>query len=356
MFQDSGFYVTAAAFERDSHGGRLPSCDVHPLGRIDNGNYLARVTKLIMALPKLRRLLHASELAYASGPDMALITLIAGIGVRRPLIYEVGDIREIEVSKGAVGYVIRRLIRLIANHSSLLIATTPAFIEEYYRRWIKTYTPAIILENKLEAGSIPVRQSYKTELLNGRALIDRPLRIGYFGLIRDTWSLDVLKLLANSGPERFVVIIAGLPISTIDLTGLVRGYQNIEYRGIYRSPQDLPALYGDVDMVWACYPPIRPNDWNLKWARPNRFYESCFFKKPMFTRSGSQDSLDVSRYKIGCIISDSVPDDVVKQINRINYDDLAAWEYNMSQLNENIYLNTDEPERLSNAVKSLCIN
>ena len=54
------------------------------------------------------------------------------------------------------------------------------------------------------------------------------------------------------------------------------------FAGEYRSPQDLPAIYGGVDMVWSCYPEIREEDYNFKWGRPNRFYEGCYFKKPFF--------------------------------------------------------------------------
>ena len=41
------------------------------------------------------------------------------------------------------------------------------------------------------------------------------------------------------------------------------------------------GVYGRIDLVWACYQPIGPDDWNLRWARPNRFYESCLFQKPL---------------------------------------------------------------------------
>lgn len=43
MLQESGFAVEAVAFERDYHSGRLPTCRVESLGRIENGKYLKNI-------------------------------------------------------------------------------------------------------------------------------------------------------------------------------------------------------------------------------------------------------------------------------------------------------------------------
>lgn len=56
---------------------------------------------------------------------MAYIALIAGIGLRKPVVLEVGDIREIQVDSGLSGWVVRILDRLFLARCSLLVATAP---------------------------------------------------------------------------------------------------------------------------------------------------------------------------------------------------------------------------------------
>ena len=91
------------------------------------------------------------------------------------------------------------------------------------------------------------------------------------------------------------------------------------YLSQYKSPKALSSLYGGVDVTWACYPPIGSTDWNLHWARPNRFYESCLFCVPLISRAGSCDAVDIANYKI-CHVVDSIAvqdaDDNLEKISR----------------------------------------
>lgn len=353
MLIQSGFKVEAIAFERDYHQGRLPDCTVTKLGKIKSGYYLRRTFIFLKSLFIIRRAIIRNDAVYAFGADMALAVVIAGIGLNRPVIFEVGDLRGIETKKNLAGVLVRLLVRFTANSSKLLVATTSGFIDEYYRKWLNVTTPALIIENKLENDSFTSIPKEMYETKKGLPLIDRPLRIGYFGILRDSWSLDVLEKLALTYPEKIEIIFAGLPADNINIAELANKIKNIEFLGTYESPQDLPMLYGNVDMVWACYPPFKPDDWNFRLARPNRFYESCFFKKPTFTRSGSQDAIDVHNYNIGFIIDDSDYDDVIKHINGIDFDDVDSWIKNMFKLKENIYMYTNEAENLSSSIRKL---
>ena len=349
MLQDGGFIVEAVAFERDYHNGRLPLCEIHRLGKIDHGRYLKRIFKLLKALPKIRSLIRKNDIIYASGPDMAFIAAIAGFGLNRPLVLEVGDVRELEVAKGFIGSFVRLLVRFTANSSRLLVSTASGFIDEYYRGWLNVSTPALIIENKLENDSFTSLTSNLCDAMKGCPFSDRPLRIGYFGVLRDAWSLDVLEKLARACPEQVEIIIAGLPMVSVDLPELAKKYKNIEFRGTYRSPQDLPALYGEVDMVWACYPYPKRSEWNWRWARTNRFYESCYFKKPMIVLAGSGDAHDVKHYSIGMLVKD----DVVNAITSIKAEDIIRWDKNILQLNKSLYVYTDEIEKLSSSIRTL---
>ncbi len=103
MLQSAELEVRAIAFERNYFGGRPPSCAVSSMGTVSNGKYMKRMFQMVLALPKLRRAILESQVVYASGVDMAAMSLLAGAWLGRPIIVEVGDIREIQIKQGCLG-------------------------------------------------------------------------------------------------------------------------------------------------------------------------------------------------------------------------------------------------------------
>jgi succinoglycan biosynthesis protein ExoL len=353
MLQQAGFSVEAVALERDYHIGRLPDCPVERLGKIAHGRYLQRFLKLVIALPAMRRAMRRNCLVYTFGLDMAIITFIAGMGLQRPIILEIGDIRSIQVASGLTGYFTRLLDRYVVNASWLLVATSQGFVDGYYRKWLNTRTPALVLENKLESSMAEAGHIEASALMEGKPLVDRPLRIGYFGLLRCGWSWQVLETLALSRPSEVEIVVAGYPTSPVDLPERAAKLINVDFRGEFSSPNDLPALYGKVDLVWGCYPYPDQGDWNWRWARTNRFYECCFFQKPIISLASSGDASEVDRYKIGMVIHDQSIEKVVDVLSGISPGDLTHWQDNLSKLPRNVYVYTTETDELKNALEGI---
>lgn len=357
MLKQADFVVEAVAFERDYHSGRLPDCPVEHLSKIAHGRYLQRIFKIVTAFPVMRRAIRRNHIVYAFGPDMALAAIIANLGLGRPVVLEVGDIQSWQVTSRMKGYLTRLLDRCVVNSSRLLVATAPGFVDGYYREWLHTKTPALVLENKLEGSMAEADRVKNAILLKGIPKVDRPLRIGYFGLLRCDWSWQVLEALALSMPAELEIVVAGYPMKPVNLSERAKKLSNVEFRGEFRSPQDLPALYGSVDLVWACYPSPETQDSNWRWAqmicRSNRFYESCFFKKPIISVLGSGDANEVERYGIGIIISDQRIEAVVNKLSGITSDDISRCQENLTKLPRKIYMYTTEIDELKSTLRGI---
>ena len=52
---------------------------------------------------------------------------------------------------------------------------------------------------------------------DGVPLVDRPMRIGYFGLLRCPWAWNVLRDLAANHSERIEIVLAGRAVEPADL-------------------------------------------------------------------------------------------------------------------------------------------
>jgi succinoglycan biosynthesis protein ExoL len=352
MLMNSGFSVKALAFERDYHSGRFPECPYESLGKISHGDYFKRFIKIITVIPRIRKAIKVSDAVFTSGPDMAFLALIASVGLKTPVVLEVGDIRDIQLDKGISGKIVRYFDKLLVDSCELLVVISQGFKSDYYEGRIKTKTPILLIENKLEFVEENERNNItKYYSLNNETRKDNVLKIGYFGLLRDEWSLKVLENIAMKRPSQIEIILAGYPSHPIEnLEERIAGYKNIKYLGQYKSPADLPVLYNQIDMVWACYPPIGENDWNFKWGRPNRFFESCFFKKPLFIRGGCHCANDIKYFDIGNIINETDVEITANKIVSIEADEIEVWKRNMEKLPLNLFMYTTEEEELKNCM------
>ena len=98
------------------------------------------------------------------------------------------------------------------------MATASGFIDTYYRQWLKASVPAMVIENKLESDFVDEIISKEiTKPPRARPLVDGPLRIGYFGLLRCDWSWHVLESLAMARPQDVEIVVAGYPMKPVDL-------------------------------------------------------------------------------------------------------------------------------------------
>lgn len=352
MLQNAGFYVEAIGFQRkrSKESGRSPDCDICILSEIYDGQYINRLYHIIKNIPVIRNKIINADIIFASRSDMAFMSIISKIGIKCPVIIEVADIREIQTEKSLRGNIYRFIDRLIINSSQLLVVTSKGFYEEYYNKWIKVTKKYIVIENKLESDNDRVIQK---RTVGGEKKLINKYRIGYFGVLRCEKTFKILTLLAKRNPDTIEVIIAGQVFVSSDNLKNLNEYSNIEYIGVYKSPDDLGKLYGMVDIVWACYPFPEKNMWNWRWARTNRFYESCFYKKPMIGLFNSGDAAEIEYYDIGMLVKDETVEDIVKDIEKIEYVVYEKWVNNIYMVPQSVYTFDSEVSLLKENIKYL---
>lgn len=350
MLLDVGFSVEAIGFSRNSHVGRIPDCKVDVIGKISDGNYLRRILVLLASLSKLQRRLRESKITYVSGFDMLFLTLLVKVLYKLPLsiVYEIGDIRNIQTKSSIFGRVTRWLDKLMIRQVDLTVATSIGYIKGYYIQWVGEKLRYYIIENKLES-------KYKVQKKIYPAVKKTKIKIGYFGVLRCIRSIEILCMLAKSQQENFEIIIAGV-FQDENCKRLISGITNINYIGAYKSPNDLDTLYSHVDIVWACYPFPADDDENWKWARTNRFYESCYYSTPMIFLKGSGDESSILKYKIGMPIEDLHDDKVLDQFALLNWPNIEKWHKAIKDVPESVFVLGAEREAIKDKIVNLCDN
>ena len=347
-----GAEAEALAFERPGHyKGREYDFSYTLLAGIEHGHYFKRLLAIFKTVPIARTHLRGSDIAYAFGLDMLLFCRLALLGLRkRPkIILEVCDILPILLSADLKSRALRWLERILIRKISLLVVTSKAFVTGYYEKIQGiAQLPYFVIENKLSRDTPTLAIRSETEQHNGC------LRIGYFGSIRCRRSLKILKAAAERAQGRVRVYLRGIPMGEVtDIEAEIGGSPWIEYGGPYLSPDDLPQLYGDVDIVWVCFTYVGEQVGNWMWARTNRFYEACFYKKPIIARLGTEDGRVVAEEGIGVCVAVSDVSSCVEQILAINPAELQRWRSNLDKLREDTYLYTDEHQRLMNILSPI---
>lgn len=341
------------AFERPSLlEGRKYNCPCVLLAKIEHRHYLRRLLVFLKAIPIARsRLRKGPDVAYVFGLDMLLFYCLATFGLRRKpkIVFEVCDILPILAGDRLKSRVLRWMERILIRKISLLVVTSKAFVTGYYENIQGlTQLPYMVIENKLS------RKTPALAISSGAEQPNDGLRIGYFGSIRCQRSLDILKAVAKQGRGFVRIYLRGVPMGEVtDIESEIKGNPWLEYGGPYVSPGDLSQLYGCVDIVWVCFTYVGERVGNWMWAKTNRFYEACFYKKPLIARLGTEDGRVVAEKGLGVCVNVSDVNSCVEQILSISPADLQRWRSNMDKLPEDIYLYSNEHQQLMNTLNRM---
>ena len=336
--QSLGVETDVYSFERNYYPGKLQPTEYVSLGSISHGQYHKRLMPMAKAVSTIRRAAQDAEVVYTFGLDTLLLASAATRWLRPApkLVYEVPDIRGILTGQSPQSAAMRRLERLLLARIDLLVVTSEAFVTGYFQGVQGVHVPYLVIENKLLAEAMP-------HFTPKPHLDDGVLRIGYFGHIRCQASWRVLKRVAQESEGRIQVQVAGIindiPTAKADLAAT----PGMVYGGPFVSPDDLPVLYGPVDISWIAHFHAANN---TKWARVNRFYESSYFQVPMFAQTGTMDGEVVASRGLGVCLDLADENGAVQTVLTNLLSDLDLWRRNLAALPKEVYILTDEHRRL----------
>jgi succinoglycan biosynthesis protein ExoL len=327
------------------------------LGTTVDRHYLLRLAKLASGLLKIlrhRAALRQAQIYYARNIDMLLLALTARalIGSRAPVVYEVLDVQRVFVGSGLVSRAFRAAERLLMARAALLVVSSPAFISEYFVPCQNYSGRWRLIENKVSAAqALPAAtgtQRSKTA--------DPPWVIGWFGTLRCLRSLEILSRIADAGQGKVIVHVRGLP-SQEDLTleqieAACDGRSNLVYGGPYRSPQDLPAIYGPVHLAW-CIDYLDAGG-NSDWLLPNRVYEGGLMGCLALARRGTATADMVDRVGLGWSFEEPLEASIGEFIAHLTAGTLEDAQHRLEAVPRSTFVDLTDTRDLLDEMDSLC--
>jgi succinoglycan biosynthesis protein ExoL len=284
----AGFDVTNVGFNRASSTPQI--LGGHSLGSISNSSYWVRWWPFMRAVPELRRHARRADVVLAFGPDLS--ALVGSITPRRvPVVLAFSDLMDVMAHRGPQGILTRVILRWALRRCRLLIVSSEHFVTDYLSTLVRRLPEWVRVRNLPDQG-IGLPEPSAVPALPGR------LRIGYFGLLRCAWTLNVLATLVTDHPERFEVVLAGIHMDGVPVPE-VEGFIDT---GPYRNPEDLESLYSRIDVAWSAYP-FSGSAMNMRAARTNRFYEALAFMKPQIGNGASAEGTELAEMKLGITLN-----------------------------------------------------
>jgi succinoglycan biosynthesis protein ExoL len=294
------------------------------LGQTTDQAYAKRIGALVNALPKALKhghALRAAEIFYARNLDMlALAVAVKTLsGSKARVVYECLDIHRLMTRNDMVGTVMRGAEGFLLRRTSLLTVSAPAFLREYFERRHPGAYRSFLIENRMPAGrAYPPRPHYPKRR-------DGLTVIGWFGNLRCARSMKLLRALAIQFPDRVRVVMRGYPsrADIPDFDAQVRDLPNFSYGGRYAWPEDLPAVYNEVDVVWAG--DFHDPGANSRWLLPNRIYEGGYFAVPPIAPADSETGRWIRARDFGFTLPEPLEETLPDLIGDLTQDQIARY-------------------------------
>lgn len=301
-FEEQGFKVKVFGFDRNL--GTQHRDDITILGSFTNTiPYHKRIKLYIKGIRKAFNIAYdKDDFWFYQGLDTALFAFI--LGKKRRYIYEECDLVHSNIKNRLIRSILEKIDKHIIKKSFKTILTSEGFIKYHYNG--VTPKNVIILPNKLS------REVTKHPFVEKKQFDPNHIKFAFIGGIRYESLISLAKQISRNFPNHEFHFY-GYISPTIKECDLPKG-ENIFYHGSFRSPEDLPKIYSDVDIVVATYD---ISSINVRYAEPNKLYECIYFNCPIVVSKQTFLEEKVKRLGIGYSVNPYDETDVIKMVKDI---------------------------------------
>ncbi len=346
MLQTGKATVSVAGFRRRT--GPLPG-PARVLGQTHNAKMAQRALSVLKQRFRLRPASFDTR-----APDVILCRNLEMLALAVPLyrawsqdrpvslVYEVLDIHRLMVGPSPISRALRGLERRLCRYVDRLVLSSPAFQTEYFDAYGQCDAPVLFLENKVV---IPDAEQPGPGCQSRQVAAHFPLRIGWFGILRCRFSLRCLDRLTRARPGRYRVDMRGRPAldEMPDFHRIVEANPDMTFGGPYTYPDDLPELYGGVDLAWLVdqYDTGR----NSTWLLPNRLYESGMNRVPPVALAGTETARRLGALGIGLILDAADEAHVQKALDQVSASKLEQLRQAQDAIPQDVWATTPQDAR-----------
>lgn len=142
------------------------------------------------------------------------------------------------------------------------------------------------------------------------------------------------------------IILRGRPAYSefADFDGFVATAPHVHFHGPYKNPEDLAAIYNEVQFTWAI--DFFEEGQNSSWLLPNRLYEGCLYGTLPIALAGTETARFIEKRDIGFVLHHAGADDLAALFNQMSPQTYADAFNTLSTLDRKQWLTDRDDCRL----------
>lgn len=327
-----GYSAMAYGFDRGVDVRKLPTCcNIEVIGRINNSTgYFKRLSTIYNGIKSVLKSTKGEDVVYyLFGLDNAMFFMLQS---RKKFIYEESDLVHTYMKSGVARCFFEWVDKRAIKKALLAVFTSEGFIRYHFG----TQKPknSIVIANRLP---LTVNELPKVE----KKEIDiKHLSIGFVGFIRFKSIFNFCRVFCEKFPNHEFHFHG-----TIDndndrrLFEPLKGFKNCHFHGVFQHPNDLPAIYAQLDMVLSTYD---VENENVRYAEPNKIYEAIYFHTPIIVSSGTYLAEKTNELGIGYEIDAMNENEVIQFIEGLTVESINEKKEATERIDPQFALNVND--------------
>ena len=299
-FIEKGYKVTIYGFKRK--GQTLSNLPYKPiiLGEIKERNYQARLnlfrTSIKSIAPNCK-----GKIVFYSSLDVAIF---GRIYINAPYIYEVCDLTELTIGYVLIRNLLSFINKRVIKNSIKTIITSEGFAEFFGKKLKDKF---YLIPNKVSS-NIP-------QFIEPNRKLGEIVKIGFVGVIRFETIYHFINACANYG-KNIEIHLYGIYSEADEWAVKTKNLKadNIHFHGSFKNPDNLPEIYGNIDLLLCAYTPSL----GVMYAEPNKLYEAIYFRCPIIVSENVFLGEKVKRLGVGYVINSMDEGCVIQFLNSLN--------------------------------------
>ena len=322
-FVERGYPVEVYGYERVDRKKIEYGYDVQVLAQFENSSYKHRISQYIKDFRILgKKYKNQDVIFFLSGLDLTMFFVL--INPKARYIYEEFDLRHTYLPFPKL---LERFDKRIIRKSLMTALTSEGFIDYHFNG--QCPRNVALMENKLN----PTITQYAVK---PRSFDKEKLSIGFVGGPRYDSVYNFIDVFCKNYPYYDFHVFGGPILPKFET---LKKYKNCHLHGFFKNPVDLPEVYSNIDLVLATYDVKYEN---VRYAEPNKIYESIYFETPIIVSSNTFLAKKVKRLGIGYDVDAMNETEIVKFIESLTAQDFAVKKANAGAIEKRKTLNIND--------------
>lgn len=270
-----------------------------------NGKFFTRIFLLLKLKKIIKKILLEinSDYIYAFRLDMLLL-ITNNKFKNKKIIYEVADLHNLIInnSKNILKVLIRKILITLEKNACKNIDILSITSEKYYDVYFSNFIPK---KKVIFMPNIPNLEYFK----NYKKCINREFTIGFIGVVR--YKKQMKMLIEAAEQTKTKVLFAGISNDS-EIMDLANKKAFVDYYGPYNYNKEIAKLYSKCDCIYSVYDTSLNN---VKYALPNKLYESIYCELPIIVSKNTYLSELVTNMHVGVSVDSNSVEDLIEKIN-----------------------------------------